>query len=104
MTQTEHPTMMQAEHRSGGLTLFLAFVGGALVGGAAAVLLAPRSGAETRRRIGGAVGDAKEFAARMPQAVRAATSAAQAAFAAALEESAGGNAAAPSQTGPRHHS
>jgi gas vesicle protein len=81
MTQTEHP-------RNGGITLFLAFVGGALVGGAAAVLFAPRSGVETRRRITGAVDDTKEVASRMPKAIREASSAAQAAFAAALNESA----------------
>ena len=62
MTQTEHP-------RNGALTLFLAFVGGALVGGAAAVLFAPRSGAETRQRITGAVDDTKEVASRVPQQV-----------------------------------
>jgi gas vesicle protein len=82
MTQTEHP-------RNGILTLFLAFVGGALVGGAAAMLFAPRSGAETRRRIAGVVGDTKEVASRMPLAIREASSAAQAAFTAALKESAG---------------
>jgi gas vesicle protein len=86
MTQTEIP-------RSGGLTLFLAFVGGALVGGAAAVLFAPRSGAETRRRIAGAVGGTKELASRVPQAIRDASSAAQAAFAPALKDSAGEDAA-----------
>ena len=87
MTQTEHP-------RNGGLMLFLAFAGGALVGGAAALLLAPRSGAETRRRITGAAHDTKEVATRMPQAIREATSAAQEAFAAALKESEGEDATA----------
>jgi len=82
MTQTEHP-------RNGGLMLFLAFAGGALVGGAAALLLAPRTRPETRRRITGAVHDTKEVATRMPQAIREASSAAQAAFAAALKESEG---------------
>jgi gas vesicle protein len=80
-TQTEHP-------RNGGLSLFLAFVGGALVGGAAAVLFAPCSGAETRRRITGAVDDTKGIASRMPKAIREASSAAQDAFAAALDRSA----------------
>jgi gas vesicle protein len=92
-TETEHP-------RNGGFTLFLAFVGGALVGGTAALLLAPRSGAEIRRRITGAVGDTKEVASRMPGAIRQASSAAQAAFTAALKESSGENGAAAE----RHHS
>lgn len=87
MTQIEHP-------RNGGLTLFLAFVGGALVGGAAAMLFAPRSGAETRRRISGAVDETKDVASRMPQAIREASTAAQAAFAAALKKGAGENATA----------
>ncbi len=82
MTQTEQP-------RNGGLMLFLAFAGGALVGGAAALLLAPRSGEETRRRITGAANDTKEVASRVPQAIRKASSAAQAAFVAALKESEG---------------
>jgi gas vesicle protein len=81
MTQTEQP-------RSGALTLFLAFLGGALAGGAAALVLAPRSGPETRRRIAGAVDHGKELASRVPQAVRDASSAAQSAFTASLKESA----------------
>ena len=78
MTQTEQP-------RNGGLSLFRAFVGGALVGGTAALLFAPRSGAETRRRITDAVDGTKDVASRMPQAIREASSAAQTAFAAALK-------------------
>lgn len=84
--QTDHP-------RGGGLSLFLAFVGGALVGGTAALLLAPRSGVETRRRITGAAVDTREVASRMPGAIREASSAAQAAFTAALKESAGADGA-----------
>lgn len=79
MTQTEH-------HGSGGFSIFLAFVGGALAGGAAAMLLAPRSGAETRQRIRGVAHDAKDVASRMPQAVRDASSAAQGAFTKAMKE------------------
>jgi gas vesicle protein len=95
--------MTQPEYtRSGGLSLFLAFVGGALVGGVAAVLLAPHSGTETRRRITGAVDDTKAVASRMPQAIREASSAAQAAFVAAMKESAGESAAA--STPSRHNS
>jgi gas vesicle protein len=82
MSTTEHT------RSNGGLALALAFLGGALVGGAAAILLAPASGAETRRRIAGASGDAKDFAARVPQALRQASSAAQVAFASSLKESA----------------
>lgn len=86
--------MMQIEQpRGGGLTLFLAFVGGALVGGTAALLLAPRTGADTRRRLTGAVDDTRDVAARVPRAIREASSAAQAAFSAALRESAGEGAA-----------
>jgi gas vesicle protein len=69
----------------GGLTLFLTFLGGALVGGAAAMLLAPRSGAETRKRLSGAVDNTRELASRMPQAVREASAAAQEAFAGAMK-------------------
>ena len=99
MTNAENP-------RGGGLTLFLAFVGGALVGGAAAVLFAPRAGVEMRRRISGAVDDTKDMASRMPQAIRDASSAAQAAFSAALKESAGEDAAGspPAARSSRHHS
>jgi len=86
-SQMEHP-------RSGGFALFFAFVGGALLGGAAAVLFAPRSGAESRRRITGAVEDAKELASRMPQAIRDASGAAQAAFTTAMKESSGEHAPA----------
>ena len=82
-TEMEHP------RGGGGLTLFLAFVGGALVGGTAAILLAPRSGAETRRRLAGAVDDTKDMASRVPKAIRQASGAAQAAFTAALKESEG---------------
>ncbi len=92
-TETEHP-------RSRGLTLFLAFVGGALIGGTAVLLLAPRSGAETRRRITGTAKGTKEVASRMPGAIRQASSAAQIAFTAALKESAGEDGA----TSDRRHS
>jgi hypothetical protein len=34
------------------------------------MLFAPRSGAETRRRITGAVDDTKEIASRVPKAIR----------------------------------
>lgn len=78
MTQTEHPRNM-------GLTLFLAFIGGALVGGAGAILFAPRSGSETRRRMASAVGEVKGLTSRAPRAIHDASSAAQNAFTAALK-------------------
>jgi gas vesicle protein len=69
----------------GSFTLLLAFVGGALVGGVAAVLLAPRSGAETRRRLVARLDDSRELASRVPEAIREASTAAQDAFSAALK-------------------
>jgi gas vesicle protein len=68
----------------GGFALLFAFVGGALVGGVAAVLLAPRSGAETRRRLIARVDDSRDMVARVPQAIREASTAAQDAFSATL--------------------
>ncbi len=96
MTQTEQP-------RNGPLTLFLAFAGGALIGAAGAMLFAPSSGRETRRRITGAMDGTKEVASRMPQAIRDATSAAQAAFTAALKEHQV-DAAVTAPSLDRHHS
>jgi gas vesicle protein len=86
----KHPEDFRNEgsSRIGGLLLFAAFVGGALAGGAAALLLAPCSGAETRRRIAGATRSPNAFGARVPLAFREASSAAQAAFAASLKASA----------------
>jgi gas vesicle protein len=66
--------------------MVLAFLGGAAIGGAAALLLAPSSGSETRKRIAGAVGDARDVAEQLPQAVRAASGAAQGAFAKSMKE------------------
>jgi len=80
MTHTE-------QHGNTGLSVFLAFIGGAAIGGSAALLLAPRSGAETRKRITGAVDDAREMATRLPQAVRDASGAAQGAFVKSMKES-----------------
>ena len=79
MTQTEHCS-------NGSLAILVAFVGGAPVGGAAAILLARRSGEETRRRISEALGQGKDAATRVPHAIREASNAAQTAFAAAMKE------------------
>ncbi|MBI5068224.1 MAG: YtxH domain-containing protein [Deltaproteobacteria bacterium] len=79
--------MTQHEQSSGSgvLTLFLTFLGGALLGGVAAALFTPRSGAEMRRRIAGVAGETQEVASRVPKAMREASSAAQDAFVAALK-------------------
>jgi gas vesicle protein len=78
----------EEQHHHGGSSPFLAFLGGVLVGGIVAVLYAPRSGAETRRRILGAVEETKGLATRVPEAIREASSAAQGAYKASMKESA----------------
>ena len=70
---------------SSGLTMILTFLGGAVVGGVAAMLLAPRTGADTRKRLAGVASDTRELAARVPQAVREASAAAQEAFTGAMK-------------------
>jgi gas vesicle protein len=85
MTHEEQP-----RSSGNGFALFLTFAGGALIGGIAALLLAPRSGAETRRRIAGAAEDTRDAAARLPHALQAASSAAQEAFSVALGAEANG--------------
>lgn len=72
--------MTQSDSGRVGISTVLAFVGGAVIGGATALLLAPGSGAETRRRLTGAVVGAREMAERLPEAVREASGAAQGAF------------------------
>ena len=69
----------------GGLGMMLAFACGALAGIATAMLFAPRSGEETRRRIGEAVDQSKEKVERIGTAAREATSAARTAFVGAMQ-------------------
>ena len=76
--------MRQGEQGFGGIGLLFAFAGGALLGGVAAVLLAPRSGAETRKLLAGKFDDSRELAARVPQAIGEGSAAAKDAFSAAL--------------------
>ena len=64
---------------SGGYVL-LAFLGGAAAGAAAGLLLAPRSGAETRRAIADRTRSGADKARRLPGAVRSAAGAAREAF------------------------
>jgi len=75
-------------------TVALAFLAGAVVGAVGALLLAPRSGAETRQRLGelaGGVADgAAERARRTRAAALAAAQAASKTFRAALDDKAAG--------------
>jgi gas vesicle protein len=64
---------METEHGFGTGTVILAVLGGAAVGAAVALLLAPRSGRETRRQIVGYAGKAKETASRVPEALKQAS-------------------------------
>ena len=58
-------------------TVFLAALGGAVVGAAVALLLAPKSGRETRRQLVGYVDTAKDTVGRVPDALKAASNAAR---------------------------
>ena len=64
--------------------LLLAFAGGALAATAATLLLAPKSGAETRAQIGDAVGQGGEQLKRARLAAREAAAAAREAFTEAM--------------------
>lgn len=67
-------------------SMLLAFLGGTVVGGVAALLFAPRSGEQTRKRIAEMAETGKEKAERMPVAVREASHAATVAFGKAMKE------------------
>lgn len=79
---------MNEEVRTGrGLgSVLLAFLGGAVVGGVTALLLAPRSGEQTRKRIVEMAETGKEKAERVPVAVREAAQAATVAFEKAMTQ------------------
>lgn len=80
--------MSEIETRSGTgvLGVLAGFLGGALVGTVVTMLLAPRSGAETRRKIVEKAERSKEALARAGTAAKEATSAARTAFTTALHE------------------
>ena len=65
---------------------FFAFLGGAAAGAAAAYLTAPRSGAESRRKLQAIADDTRDTANRVPVALRKATEAARDAFNEALKD------------------
>jgi len=68
----------------------IAVLTGAAAGATAAYLMAPRSGAESRRRLQALADDTRETAHRVPEALRKATEAARQAFNEALREAGDG--------------
>lgn len=60
-----------------GFSLFLAALGGAVVGAGVALLLAPASGHDARARIAGVASDARDAVGRVPEALKAASHAAR---------------------------
>jgi len=77
---------VETRREHGGFGILLAFLGGALIGGVTAMLLAPKSGLETRRKIVELAEEGKEKAERVPVAVREARHAAATAFVEALKQ------------------
>jgi gas vesicle protein len=74
-------TAREEGRRSPGFAqLFIAMLGGAAAGAAAAYLTAPRSGEESRRRLQAVADDTRETVQRVPDALRKATEAARVAF------------------------
>ncbi len=69
-----------------GRHVLYAFLGGAAAGAITALLTAPASGAETRARLRATGKKGRESVRHLPEAIRAATVAAEEAFVAALEE------------------
>jgi len=63
--------MIEREGYSG-LGIFVAFLGGALAGATAALLLAPSTGEETRGKIKSLAANSKDKVARVPKALKSA--------------------------------
>ncbi len=77
-------TELETRTRTSMLGVIAGFVGGAIVGTVATLLLAPRSGAETRRRILDRAERSRETLERMATAAREGATAARTAFDAAM--------------------
>jgi gas vesicle protein len=78
--------MNETKSGFGGMGLALAFLGGALAGAGAALLLAPRSGEETRKRITDGVQHQADQVKRARLAATEAAQAARQAFTEAMRE------------------
>lgn len=63
---------MAREEGFSGLGIFFAFLGGAAVGAGVALLMAPTSGEETRKKIQELANQQKDKAARVPKALKSA--------------------------------
>jgi hypothetical protein len=77
----------------------LLFLGGAAIGATAALLVAPMSGRDTRRKLKQVSDDWAHRASLVPPAIRKATVAGKEAFVLALN----GSATKPETIGPVHH-
>jgi gas vesicle protein len=73
--QRQNPAEKAGRFHTGHLVL--AILGGALAGAAVALLVAPKSGRETRHQLEGYLDTAKETVSRIPEALRNAGQAAQ---------------------------
>jgi gas vesicle protein len=79
---------LETRTRTSYLGVLAGFIGGALVGTVATLLLAPRSGSETRRRIVEGAEHSRETLERMAAAAKEGATAARAAFATTMHEEA----------------
>lgn len=79
-------TELETRTRPSTLGILAGFLAGAAVGTIATLLLAPRSGADTRRRILDGAERSRDTLERMASAAREGASAARSAFTAAMSE------------------
>ena len=85
MTGQDDKTVVVKRDGFRGGQMVLAFVGGAVAGAVAGILLAPRSGAETRAKMRDLAERAKDKVAHIPNAIHEASAAAKEAFGNGME-------------------
>ena len=83
--------------------LFFAFLGGAAVGAAVALLNSPRSGKENREFVAHAARDTKNKLSQIPQAMSAAAEAARSAFNSSMTETHAPGKTSEPMTMPQSH-